>query len=278
MKKIIFITNGCSLDCDALDVACYIAGNARASIKGLFFEAADAAGDAVLSGLDPAPCGDILGEPDTIGFETATETRALNIQRFRTLCEKRNIVCTIHCMGEYDIAEALIESRFADLIVAGEKTAASDAQGRFPAPLLKALLQKAECPVIIASERISHIDEVVFAYDGSASSVFAIRQFAYLLPFFDNRRMIVVQVGDIPEVSYKQQVSELLKGYYSQIGYEVVHGKDPAFELFNFLKRRDHCFIVMGAYGRAYLSRLFKDSTAEPLIQLMKQPVFITHH
>lgn len=277
MKKILFITNACSLDCDALDVACYIATNAKASLKGLFFEDADAARDAALSGLDPNPCGDILGEPDTIGFETTTETQALNIQRFRKLCEKRHISCTVRCLGKDNIAEALIESRFADLIVAGERTAASDEQVHFPATLLKTFLQKAECPVIVASERMTYIEEVVFAYDGSASAVFAIRQFAYLLPFFDSKRIIVVQVGDMPAVSYKQQISELLKGYYSQIGYEVVHGEDPAFELFNFLKRRDHCFIVMGAYGRAYLSQLFKDSTAAPLIQLLRQPVFITH-
>ncbi|MBZ4191610.1 universal stress protein [Niabella beijingensis] len=277
MKKVIFMTDACSLDCNALDFACFIAGNAKASLKGLFFEDADYVDDAVLSDLSPSPCGDILGEPDTVGFETSTEIQALNIQRFKDFCAKRNITCTVRCLGKADLDNALIESRFADLIVAGGKMSFPDEKNRFPSPFLRGVLQKAECPIIISSERIRYVEEIILAYDGSASSVFAIRQFAYLLSFFDSKRIIVVQVGDVSEVSYKQQISELLKGYYSQIGYEVLHGEDPAFELFNFLKKRDHCFIVMGAYGRAYLSQLFKDSTATPLIQLLKQPVFITH-
>ncbi|MCF3107636.1 universal stress protein [Niabella sp. CC-SYL272] len=277
MKKVLFIADASFLDCNALDVACYIAGNTKASIKGLFFEDTDASDGTVLPDLSAAPCGDILGAPDTIGFETITEIQALNIRRFKEYCTKRNVGCTVLCLGKGDLDNALIESRFSDLIVAGKKTAFPDDKGRFPSPMLKELLQKAECPVLISSESVRYIEEIILAYDGSASSVFAIRQFAYLLSFFDSKRMIVVQVGDMTEVSYRRQIGELLKGYYSQIGYEVLQGKDPAFELFNFLKRRDHCFVVMGAYGRAYLSQLLKDSTATPLIQLLKQPVFITH-
>lgn len=277
MKKIIFITDASFLDCNALDFACYIAGNTKASVKGLFFEAPGDVDNTVSSGFNAAPCGDILGAQDTIGFETAAEIQAFNIQRFKDYCAKRNITCSVLCLGRNDMADALIESRFTDLIIAGRKTAFPDDKDRFPSPLLKELLQRAECPVIISPEQIRRVEEIILAYDGSASSVFAIRQFAYLLPFFDSKRIIVVQVGEMPDVAYRRQVGELLQGYYSQIGYEVLQGKDPAFELFNFLRKRDHSFIVMGAYGRAYLSQLLKDSTAAPLIQLLKQSIFIAH-
>ncbi len=47
--------------------------------------------------------------------------------------------------------------------------------------------------------------------------------------------------------------------------------------LFDFLFKRKNIFIVMGAYGRDALSTFFKKSTAESLIKIITQPVFISH-
>jgi nucleotide-binding universal stress UspA family protein len=36
--------------------------------------------------------------------------------------------------------------------------------------------------------------------------------------------------------------------------------------------------VVMGAYGRSYVSGFFKKSSADPLIKKIDLPIFITHH
>ncbi|MFD2872923.1 hypothetical protein ACFS5N_10625 [Mucilaginibacter ximonensis] len=44
------------------------------------------------------------------------------------------------------------------------------------------ILNSAECPVIIAPHHTQPINKVLFAFDGSSSALFSIKQFTYLLP------------------------------------------------------------------------------------------------
>ncbi|ANH80833.1 hypothetical protein A8C56_07425 [Niabella ginsenosidivorans] len=277
MKNILFITNAVSMNWKVLDFACFIAGAAHSSLKGIFVEVATVSKTYILESDDEPPCGDILGGSDIMGFETRQGRKDTNIQRFKEYCEKKNIPCSTLCVEGEPMKAVLVESRFADLIIAGAATSAEENRNQFPAEFMKRLLQKAECPLIIAPDHLNDIDEIIFAYDGSASSVFATRQFAQLMPFFEDKKIFVVQVGNASGIKYKRQISDLLRGYYSQIGYKVIDGSDPSYELFEFLRHRDNCMVVMGAYGRAYFSRLFKNSTADPLILLLKVPIFITH-
>jgi nucleotide-binding universal stress UspA family protein len=42
-------------------------------------------------------------------------------------------------------------------------------------------------------------------------------------------------------------------------------------------KQGEHAMVVMGAYGRNAISRLFQQSFSNRVIQELKLPVFITH-
>lgn len=274
MENILFATDAVCIDCNALEFACTLAGASGSPLRGVFLERKG------IPLQDPGTviCGDILGEPDVTGFEADTEKTANNMDRFKRYCAKKHISCTTWSTSGDPLEAVLLESRFADFMVIGAGTSCNAGECGYPAPFLKMLLQKAACPLVIVPEKVREIEEVVFAYDGSASAVFAIRQFAHLLPSFEDKRMLVVQVGGQPEVQFKQQIGELLKRHYSQVGYEVLDGTDPSYELFLFLRERNKSFVVMGAYGRSYLSQLFEDSTASPLLQLLKLPVFIAHY
>jgi len=118
----------------------------------------------------------------------------------------------------------------------------------------------------------------VFAYDGTKSSVFAMKQFTYLFPELHDRKVLVLEVCEEDEhvVTAKEKLSAWLQNYYSNITYLVLYGK-PKDELFGFLLEKEKMFVVMGAFGRSMLSTLFSRSNAELLLKVVNLPFFISH-
>jgi hypothetical protein len=66
------------------------------------------------------------------------------------------------------------ESRFADLLIIDAETSFNRGLEANPTRFVKEILQHAECPVVISPVSFEGLDEIIFAYDGSASSVYAI--------------------------------------------------------------------------------------------------------
>lgn len=278
MENILFATNAYHIDENTLDFACYIALSTGSKLKGVFLE----------NSLNPAP--PVVERMQTIdentsmvtavqatGVETRQELCEKNIAFFEEYCRQKGVRYCIHRDRNEPLYELLTESRFADLIIIDEKTSFDKKQGYAPSHFVKQLLQEAECPVLLGPECHARIDTIVFAYDGSASSVHAIKQFIHLFPCFEDKKVLVVEVNsDGKLVKDKHRIAELLKGHYSKIGYEVLQG-DPAGELFGFLLNRTGCMVVMGAFGRNYLSTLLKKSTGEIVLRSIPMPIFIAH-
>src|SRR5690606_10211168 len=112
------------------------------------------------------------------------------------------------------------------------------------------------------------ITEIIFAYDGSASAIHAIKQFSYLFPGLSDCMLTILQVSDespAPLIE-KKKLIEFLQAHYSSIGYRILEGK-ASHELFRFLHDKKNLFVVMGAYGRRNLATLFRHSTADRLLQ-----------
>jgi hypothetical protein len=79
------------------------------------------------------------------------------------------------------------------------------------------------------------------------------------------------------QVTEKEKLGRLLRMHYSGIGFQVLQGK-PSDELFGYLLGKENTIVVMGAYGRGWLSGLFKPTTAGLLLKTLNLPFFITHH
>ena len=167
------------------------------------------------------------------------------------------------------------ESRFADLIVIKTDLSFDNT----PAHPVKDVLAGAECPVIIMPFSLSGIEQVVFTYDGSRSAVFAIKQFTYLFPELADKKAIVLQVNDNRDMplSEKEKIADLLKTHYSGIGFQVLQGNTHD-ELFHYFLDKTHTLVVMGAFGRSWLSNLIKPSSASLLLKRIHLPFFIAHH
>lgn len=261
MKRVLVAIDARQVNIHVIDFACYMAKLTHSRLTGVFLDT-----------LVPEP---VYSEPMT-GKDNLT---AESVRLFREACTNRGTNCSV--CNEITIAPSDIikESRYAELLIIDPDMSFKDRKEEVPSAFIKEVLAKSECPVILAPYNFYGIDEIVFAYDGSAGSVYAIKQFIYLFPEYSSKKITVLQVnengGDL--FSGKDHIGELLQLHYSSIGYQLLQGK-AADELFGYLLGKKNIFVVMGAFGRSMLSGLFRHSTAELIIKTINMPVFIAHH
>jgi hypothetical protein len=142
------------------------------------------------------------------------------------------------CQGE-PLWAIIRESLYADIIVTDGNTCFNGYNG-WPSEFVKDLLENAKCPIVVAPFNFDGIDEIVFAYDGTDSSVFAAKQFIYLFPEFDETKITLLQVlkEEDADITEKEKLKELLMMYYSAVHCDTLHG-DADMELFKkFLDKK----------------------------------------
>lgn len=277
MEKILLAINSAQVNVNTIDFACYIANLTRSKLTAIFLENLEA-----VPAVTSFPGGIYAESVLQPGLPANTERSnqwEQNVRVFESVCKNRGVTSCIHRDIGVPTEEVVFESRFADMLIVDAEMSFRDKPEGLPTPFVKEVLAKSECPVVIAPYSFYGIDEIVFAYDGSASSVFAMKQFSYLLPQLSDKIVTILQVrenGDPPSID-NHKVRELLQMHYGGIGFEFLHGK-ASDELFGRLISRKNVFLVMGAFGRSMLSSFFRHSTAELLIKTVNVPVFIAHH
>ena len=274
MQRIVVAANGISGSPHALDFACYLGRLTNSKVSGFLLE--DLESD---NNPDLYPSSEIVQEnQQNSATSTSNKPDITTIDRgislFKNACEMRGVRYSIRRGKDEPVKEIIRESRYADIVVAEVEGSFHNKVEHF----IKELLEDAECPIVIAPESFEGIDEVVFTYNGSRSSMYAIKQFCYLFPQLDDKKVTVIEVDEegVSSPDEKDKFREWISGHYSSIGYMVLKG-DTESELFATLLRRKNVFIVMGAYGRSRLSRFFKHSRADLLVNTLTQAIFITH-
>ncbi|WP_431209531.1 hypothetical protein ACQ86N_25640 [Puia sp. P3] len=270
MEKIILAQDAHQLNMSTVDFACYIARLTRSKLTGVFLE-----------GVSPEDYGYIPGSGDASyedGGKDLTEQQVMKtIEQFRESCICRETSNLVHRDRGMPLNEVLEESRFADLIILDPATSFSKADHDIPSRFVKEVLEGAECPVLVAPYSCDAIDEVILTYDGTESSVFAIKQFAHLFPGLSDKRAVVVSVSDMGGALEQQfKIKEWLKAHYPDVGFVVLRGS-PSDELFGYLIGKKNAIVVMGAYGRTVFSRFFKPSQARLVMKSVNLPIFIAH-
>jgi nucleotide-binding universal stress UspA family protein len=279
MEKIILGINADQLDIHAINFACYIARLSQSRLTGVFLD--DVTEEEVPAGqlLYGAQQYEMLMArtiPDKIEMEKQREE---NIRTFNEICAARKVHNYVHRGRGIPADDMIEESRFADLMILDAKTTFSKKEQISPSHFVRTVLTESECPVIIAPEGFDEISEIVFAYDGSKSSVFAIKQFTYLFPEMDDVKTTVLQVNkpDDWAIEERSKISEWLKPHYSSIGFHVLHGNVDTV-LLGYLEGKKNVMVVMGAYGRSWTSTLFRPSSADPIVRAVNLPLFIAHY
>ena len=273
MEKILVAIDANQINTYVLEFACYIARLTNSKLIGVFLEDWEAA---------KAPVTEIANESGG-GIMTGTKGEVnqidTNIHLFTDVCRKKQINCSIHFDPVLPVTGIIKESRFADLLIVDPEMSLRSKKEGTPTAFIKEVLAKSECPVLIAPFSFNAIDEIVFAYDGSQSAVFAIKQFSYLFPELADKKVTILQVNekDNKPIVERERVGELLQMHYSAIGFQRLNGH-VSNELYGYLHAKQNAFVVMGAFGRSMLSDFFKHSTAELIVETINLPVFIAHH
>jgi hypothetical protein len=261
MEKILLAMDALSLNTNAIDFACYIARLTRSRLTGIFLE-----GLMEERPLVPA------GEDGKAAVET-------NIHRFREACICRETLSLVHRDRGVPLSEIVSESRFSDLIIIDPETAFNRKDVVVPGRFVKDVLRAAECPILIAPYSFEAVEEIVFSYDGSLSSAFAMREFAHLFPELAKIPVVVLSIrnDESPALEEQFKVKEWLRAHYDNLRFVVRQGGGASDQLFAYLIEKKNAIVVLGAFGRSEISTFFRPSHASLLVKSVNLPMFIAH-
>jgi hypothetical protein len=177
MRKILIAFDGTHYSEAALEFALRLNQKNPVLLTGAFIPQTDIAN--LLSYHDGSSSGS--GFIPLVGDDSREEIQK-NIRRFENYCVDHNIEHRVHKdYFDFAIPELKKETRFADLLIISSESYYANMSGE-PNEYLEEMLHEAECPVILVPNIFDFPAYNVLTYDGTESSVHAIKQFAYLLP------------------------------------------------------------------------------------------------
>lgn len=204
---------------------------------------------------------------------------AENTEKLRAACASRGMGVTLHTYAEAPLEAVIIESRFADVLLVTHDLSLSAIRGGNPPDFIHELLLQAQCPVLTLPDDMQTIKETVLAYNGSYSSMYAIRAFFHLFPALALRKVKVVYVTENGEDAMPDEarLKHYLNGFCTKTEYVILQG-GPSKSLLASLQDSKHTLVTFGAYGRSRASLFFNSSTADDALRLNHIYTFITHH
>ena len=202
-----------------------------------------------------------------------------NIEQFAELCKKNSIEYRVHKdLYEASIPQLVKETRFADVMVISSETFYKNQIAYGSNEYLKDALHSTECPVVIVPEKFHFPTQIVLAYDGSASSVFAIKQFVYLFPELCSLKTILVHAGDEKHsVPDQVLIEEFAARHFENLTVTKLASSNKN-DFNTWFENHSNPLLVSGSFGRSGVSELFRKSFVIDLINEHKTPVFIAHH
>ncbi|MFM9910128.1 MAG: universal stress protein [Chitinophagaceae bacterium] len=270
MKKILIILNESHIPEQAIKRAIHIAKQSNSLLEAVFIND--------INGLDfgyPFP-NDLFLLSEKVRAETRTaESMKLlesNAQVFKDECNEQGIEYKIEIDKAVSLKHLITLSSFADLIIADSKSDSDEYS-------IKDLLADAHCPLLLISKNAEPIIKVYVAYDGSASSMYAVKMFSYIFPEYMNFNIHFFQIasGDTTEITHLDEIKSWAAMHFSNIKFELIKGSTKK-ELVEYIRQdSEKAIIVMGAYSGSSITRLFLKSTAESVINETNASLFITH-
>ncbi|WP_044173464.1 universal stress protein [Flectobacillus major] len=278
MKKVIVAFDGMNFSKGAVNYAIQLAKDSGSVITGVFLHDLYYRYGASATILEGQPYFDI--SPMLKLAKEEEEQLDQSIQQFEWYCKEfypHYEVVKDMGIPDYDLVQ---ESRFADIIVVGGEVSFTEDKEKANNRFIKELLKGTECPVMIVPEDPDPIHHITLTYDGSASSVFAIKQFLYLFPAKRYNDFTVVSVAESDDslaIPKQEAFTDFIKKQAERVSFEILPHGNAGEQLADYINTHRTSIVVMGAYGRNVLSRLLHKSASEELLKNLKVPVFITH-
>ncbi len=275
MKKIIIALDGEHFPKGAFEFAKYLNAKNEILLAGVFLSPVDYSRLMAYTGTGEG----MAIMPEWLTKNDDEEIINKNIKLFEDACIADGMHYRVHKDNDLMALSSLVEeTRFADVLLVSSELFFKNIESKQPNFYLEEILKRAECPVMMIPENFTEPSQVVLSYDGGESSIFAIKQFAYLFPELVNKETILLSVTDdaaegLPEYN---MVSELLANHYPNLKIENIAVKNKHFFV-DWLNEQPGSFVVMGAFSRGLFSTLFRKSFAKDVIQEVRMPLFISH-
>jgi nucleotide-binding universal stress UspA family protein len=279
MKKFIAAFDGLNFSESTMNYAIFLAKHANAHLVGVFLEdfTRHSYSLADISKFEGAEFEKHLDEMN----DKDKEERNESIDRFEKACRDVGINYNIHRDRNIAIQELLHESIYADLVIISETETLSRYEEPVPTSFIRNLLNDVQCPVIVAPPAYKPIDKIILLYDGEPSSVHAIRTFSYLFESMKNFEIVVISVKGGAESMHlpdNKLMKEFIKRHYPKAQFLILKGVPEDEIIKNMHREKNDPIIVLGAYRRSRISRLFRPSMADYLLQQLQMPLFIAHN
>lgn len=274
MKKILLAFDGCHFSEGAFEFAKALNNLSPSLLTGVFSPLIDYSS---LWSYSVGVSGQLLVpalEDDDV------ETVGKNIDRFEASCRSAGIEYRVHKdFTDFALQALKKESRFADLLLIGSETFYANIAGGNTSSFLKDAIHEVECPVLVVPEQFEFPKTNILAYDGSESSVYAIKQFAYLFPELtgNNTVLIYVQESDGNDFPDEDNIKELCARHYSNLTFLKLD-LNPKKYFGLWANEKKGAILISGAFGRSSLSMAFSKSFVGDVIREHKLPLFITHY
>lgn len=277
MKKIIAAFDGLRFSNSCCAFAVDIAKHSNTHLVGVFLDDRDRHSYRLY---------DILKKPDSLDerlkkLDAADEkNRAAAAHNFEVACREAMINYSVHHDSRTAINELLHESIYADLLIVDGKESFSAHKEKTPPRFIRELLAHSQCPVLVTPEKYHVPEKIILLCDGSPSSVLAIKMFSYMLPSLKHLPAELVFVKDLERNQYQPDhklLREFMKRHFPKAAFKVLRGLAET-EIVNYLKVQNlRPLVVLGAYNRGAVSRWFKSSMADTLLNNIKAPLFVAH-
>lgn len=280
MKKIIVAFDGLRFSESAKNYAIQLCKQNDAHLVGVFLEDFTYTGYKIYDLVSAK--GGIIGAAKKKFEKKDAKVRAAAVSNFENSCAAAGLKFSIHRDRNVAIKELLHESIYADLLIIDSRETLTHHPEKPPTQFIRDLLTHVQCPVLLVPHVYKPVKKFIALYDGEPSSVHAIKMFSYTMNSPDQN--LVVEVLSVTtkvpslHVPDGKLIKEFMARHFSKCDFTVLKGF-PETEILAFLKKQEeNCLIILGAYRRGMVSRWFRASMADALMQNLKLPLFIAHN
>lgn len=278
MDNIIVILDAAGPKSQLVDFSCYLATLSHAKLTAYFIERVAGNNMPKQKLLFALPYIETITSADIEENKHNAVRYAENEKTFCEACMNRGVTIQVMRNRQTTLEQLVTESRFANLIILDPEISLRLDAETVLSHDVEEFIHKAECPVMVAPYVFYGMDEIIFTYDGSKSSLYAIKSFIQLFPALSNLKATALQIAEGTAVRFREntRVMQLIATHFPKVQFKQLTGK-ASDQLFSYLIDKSRTVLVLGAYGRGFSSMIFKPSIARLIVKTLNLPVFISH-
>jgi nucleotide-binding universal stress UspA family protein len=278
MKKIVVAIDGLKYSDSAVRYAVHLAQEISAHLVGVFLDDFTYHSYKIYELVSKS--GEVDEEKHRRLDKADQSARQEAVEHFSKACREAGLNFTVHHDRDFALNDLLHESIFADLLVIQNKETLTHYEEPLPTRFIRNLLSEVQCPVMVVPQKYKPLDKLVLLYDGQPSSVHAIRTFSYLFPelkYLDTEVLSVRESRTNRHLPDNHLMKEFMKRHFPQAYYTVLNGYADTEIPGNLKVQEGNIMVVLGAYERNKVSRWFRESMADILMEQIDAPLFIAH-